>query len=153
MDQLPARVVIVELATRRYGIAVHQVQRVVRMVRLTPLPGAPVQVPGVIDLAGEIVPVVDLRVRFGHVPHAVRASDHLVIARAATRTVALWVDRVADLVEVAAPEPLPANTPDQPHIRGLARTADGLLVITDVDGFLSAEDDTALTSALVAASD
>lgn len=143
-------VVVVETDGRRYGLAADHVARVVRMVKVTPLAGSPVVVHGVIDVAGAIVPVVDPRVRFHHGRRAPQSNDQLVIARAGARTVAVWVDRAVGLTEVDDFEPVPVEVSGGSHVAGVSRTADGLLVITDLDAFLSLDEESALDAALAA---
>ena len=147
----PLDVVVIDLDDRRYGIAADHVERVVAMVAVTALRGSPAVVAGVIDVGGDIVPVIDLRVCLGHATRPARPADHLVLAWAAHRSVALWVDRAAQLISVPAVQPGSAGLSDQRHIVGFGKTPDGLLVITDLDAFLSAADEVALDSALAAA--
>ncbi len=93
---------IVEVGGHRYGLAVADVREIVRAVPPVPLPGTPEVVEGVINLRGRVVPVLDLRRRFRLPARPPEYTDHLVIARAADRLVALRVDRALDLVRVAA---------------------------------------------------
>lgn len=141
---------VVALDGRRYGLDA-DVGRIVRMVGVTPLPGAPDVVEGVIDVAAVIVPVVDPRVRFGLERRPPSPDDHLVITRSDERTLAVRVDRAVAYVAVGALEPVAGEVAGGRHIAGVSRTAEGLLVITDLDAFLSLEEEAALNSALEAA--
>ena len=85
-------VVVFVLDGRRYGLPLARVQRSVRAVAITPLPEAPPIVLGVVDLGGVVIPVIDMRKRFNHPPRDLRLSDHLIVASAGKRTVALLVD-------------------------------------------------------------
>src|SRR5688572_17613003 len=95
-------IVVLTLDEQRYGLRLPAVERVVRSVFVTPLPKAPEIVLGVIDVGGEVVPVVDVRRRFRLPTREVGLTDQLVLARTARRRVALIVDRVAG-VELADP--------------------------------------------------
>lgn len=139
---------VVDIDGHRYGLVADHVARVVRMVKITPLAGSPEIVQGVIDVAGATVPVVDPRVRLHHDRRSPRATDQLVIAQANARTVALWVDRAVSLIQVGGLEPVPDEVSGGPHIAGVSRCPDGLLVITDLDAFLSLEEESALDAAL-----
>jgi purine-binding chemotaxis protein CheW len=90
--------VLFALDGQRYALALERVRRVVRAVAITPLPGAPPIVLGVLDLGGEVIPAVSIRDRFGHPRREVGLSDHLVIATAGKRTVALLVDEVTGVL-------------------------------------------------------
>ncbi len=65
----------------RFGLELSAVERVVRMVEITPLPNAPAIVMGAINVEGRIIPVVDIRARLGLPQRAVRPSDALILAR------------------------------------------------------------------------
>ncbi|MGH2949493.1 MAG: chemotaxis protein CheW [Solirubrobacteraceae bacterium] len=90
---------------RRLALELSAVDRAVRMVAVTPLPGAPDGVLGAVDVAGEIVPVLDVRRRFGLPEREYGPDDALVLART-SRPVALPVDEVLGLHEVP-PRPWP----------------------------------------------
>jgi purine-binding chemotaxis protein CheW len=127
------------------------VQEVCQAVTISPLPQAPAVVEGVLDVRGTMVPVFDVRSRFGLEPRAAGPDDHLVIASAGGRSVAVRVDRALDLVRVAseqiqAAEQLGANLR---HVVGVARLADGLVVIHDLAAFLSQAESDQLAAAMM----
>lgn len=126
---------------RRWALQLDVVERVVAMVAIAPLQGAPPAVMGAINVHGEIVPVLDLRARLGLAPRAPRADDGLVLARA-PRLVALPVDEVLGTLELptAAGELLPDA--------GVALLPDGLVAVYDLDAFLSADEEAQLAGAL-----
>lgn len=142
-------VLVVDVAGLRCGLHVDTVVELHRMVASVPVPDAPTVIDGVIDVRGEVVVVLDLRTRFGLPGRPPRPSDHLVLVRTQGRSIALRVDRVLDLVTV----PLGAfdagiGSPPGTQLRGVARLADGLVLITDVDAFLSADEAADLDEAL-----
>lgn len=123
-----------------FGLPLEGVERVLRAVEVTPLPCAPAIVSGVVDLAGEIVPVIDLRRHVGLPPRAMRLEDHLLVVRAAGRPLALWVDRAGGVTVWRSADLLPAATAAaDPGLCGIARGADGLILILDLQAFLSPE--------------
>lgn len=130
------------IADRRLGLPTEVLQEVLRAVAIAPLPKAPPIVEGVINLRGTLVPVLDLRQRFGLPAVPLAPDQHLVIARAGRRTVALRVDRALALVAVeeraiVSPESV---APGTEHVAGIAKLPDGLLVIHDLNRFLSLEE-------------
>ena len=144
------RLVVFTLDGGRYAAFLEAVERAVGMVEITPLPEAPPIVVGVINLHGELVAVVDPRVRFGMAPRCIALSDQLLIARTPNRRVALRVDAVAGVSEVqqdhiTAPETL---APGTRYVAGVAKLADGLMLIHDMQGFLSFEEEQRLDQAL-----
>jgi purine-binding chemotaxis protein CheW len=142
--------VIFDLGGARYGLPAAAVQEVCQAVTISPLPRAPSVIEGVIDVRGTMVPVFDVRGRFGLAPRAAGPDDHLIVARAGERPVAVRVDRALDLVRVApdqiqAAEQLSSNLG---HVAGVARLADGLVVIHDLAAFLSQAEADQLSAAM-----
>jgi purine-binding chemotaxis protein CheW len=134
---------------QRYAVRLTAIERVVRMVEITPLPQAPGCVIGVIDVAGSIVPVISLRKRMGKADRLVHLNDLLVIATSGSRTLALVVDRVEGLISP------PAGDVAQSHalgpvgeLEGVARGEDGLLLIHDMHRFLAPGEAEAMDAAL-----
>ena len=152
--------VVFVLDDHLYSLHLPVVERVIRAVEVTPLPKSPPVVIGVIDLEGTIVPVVNLRRRFRLPEREIEPSDQIVIARIAAegrmssedRLVGLVVDSVLEVIElnderIVAPESI---MPGLEYVAGVARLADGLLLIHDLDAFLSTDERRTLDGALAA---
>ncbi|MGA2383538.1 MAG: chemotaxis protein CheW [Gemmatimonadales bacterium] len=138
------------LGEHRFALAASSVVEVLRVVASAALPGAPAIVEGVINVRGILVPVLDIRVRFGLPPVAVDPDQHLIVARAGARSVALRVDRALDLVTVTedAVEPAGRVAPGSTLVAGVARLPDGVLVIHDLERFLCLDEGEPLDAAL-----
>lgn len=134
----------------RYAVSLAAVERVVAAAEITPLPGAPGVIRGAVNIAGDVLPVFDLRRRF-HLPERpITPADHFLIIRAAGRRAILIID-TASGISSGAPEALVESrriAPDLPHIPGVIVSDDGLVLIHDVDGFLSAAESRELDAAL-----
>jgi purine-binding chemotaxis protein CheW len=134
----------------RFALPLAAVERVVHAVEVTPLPKAPQIVLGVINAKGRVIPVVDMRRRFGLPVRELRLDDRFIIARTARRLVALVADAVAGIRELAprdlanAAETLPVAG----YLQGVAKLEDGLVLITDLDAFLSLDEERLLDAAL-----
>jgi purine-binding chemotaxis protein CheW len=146
---MAVELVAVGVGEQRWALPLVCVERVVGMVAVTPLPESPAGVRGAINVAGEIVPVLDLDVRIGRPERDRGAGARLVLARTATRRVALPVDEVLGVITVDAVTQPTERTPAP--IAGTAALPDGVLAIYDVDAFLTAADEEALTAALTGA--
>ena len=131
-----------EVGGRRLGLPAGVLREVLRAVAIAALPKAPPIVEGVINLRGTLVPVLDIRQRFGLPPTPVALEQHLLIAQAGSRLVALRVDRALDLVGVdeTTIESTAAVAPGAEYVAGIAKLADGLLVINDLERFLSLDE-------------
>jgi purine-binding chemotaxis protein CheW len=141
---------VLELGGLRCGLLLDAVREVVRAVLVTPLPGAPPVVEGVIDVRGEIVPVYDLRARFGLPARPLDPGERMVIAWTGDRLAAVRCDRTGDLEQVppGAIEAAAALPGDGRHVAGLARLDDGLAVVHDLAAFLEDAERLTLDEAL-----
>ena len=139
--------VVFHLDEQRFALRLSIVERVVPMVEVTLLPRAPDIVVGVINIEGEVIAVLDIRARFALPQRAPTLTDHLLVARTALRPVALAVDAVAGVAE--APHITSATQiTDAPYLAGVARLDDGLVLIHDLDTFLSSAESKTLDAAL-----
>ena len=87
-----------KLENEIYGINVMQVQEVLRYTEIAPVPGAPNYVIGIINLRGNVVTVIDTRVRFGLMPSEVSENSRIVIIEAEKQVIGILVDGVAEVV-------------------------------------------------------
>ena len=140
------RLVTFEVEGTRYALPAACVRELVRAVQMLPLPRAARFVEGLIDFRGVVVPVLEIRSRFGLPGKPLSPSDHLVLADSGERLVALRVDRALDLVDVPDAEvtSVERQVPTARHIEGVARLRDGLAVIYDLPSFLGAAERRAL---------
>ena len=145
-----SRVAVFTLGDQRYALPLSTVERVVRVVEVTPLPQAPDIVLGVVNVQGRVVPVVNLRRRFRLPERAIALTDQLVIAHTTRRPVALVVDAVTGVLEYSAREAVGARdiVPGMEYVEGVVKLADGLVLIHDLDRFLSLDEATALDRAI-----
>jgi purine-binding chemotaxis protein CheW len=145
--------VVFDLDRQRYAVALGVVERVLPMVAVSPLPSGPGIALGVVNVHGQVVPVLDLRRRLGFEPREYGLTAHLLLARTPRRLVALPVDEVLGVTTVPEDAVTPADTtlPGTRQVAGIAALPDGLLFIHDVDGFLSLEEEQRLTAAIEAA--
>ena len=110
----PAQVrewIVLEVGNIRCGIAITQIQEINKQIDMTPVHHAPAYVRGVINLRGQIVTVVDLRVKFGLPPLALDEERCIVVVRWLGESVGLLADRIQDMVVADAADILdpPAN--------------------------------------------
>lgn len=144
------KIVLFTLDDPLYGLPLSLVERVIRAVEIRPLPQAPRIILGVINAGGKIIPVVDMRMRFGLPAKAVNSTDHFIIARTSARVVVLVVDRVIGIREF--PEGKIVSAEDAlsfaENLRGVVQLEDGLALIYSLDRFLSLDEERTLDSAL-----
>jgi purine-binding chemotaxis protein CheW len=134
----------------RYGIRPSEVREVVRAVALSELRGAPKVFEGVINLRGDVVPVVDTRVLLGMPTRPMRPQDHLVVVLAGERLLALRVDRALDLATFSSSEAVLTDTREygMKCVHEIARTPEGLLHVLSPSDILSATESSSLAQVL-----
>jgi purine-binding chemotaxis protein CheW len=147
------RVAVFTLGDQRYALPLSTVERVVRVVEVTPLPQAPDIVLGVVNVQGRVIPVVNPRRRFRLPERDIALTDQLVIAHTTRRPVALVVDAVTGVLEYSGREAVGARdiVPGMEYVEGVVKLADGLVLIHDLDRFLSLDEVTALDRAIESA--
>ena len=133
------------LGREEYGVTILQVQGIQGWDRVTPIPGTPDFILGVINLRGAIVPVVDLRRRFGMPAGDFGPTTVVIVVRVTTegheRTLGLVVDAVSDVRSVTEQERMPA--PDfgaavkTDFVRGLATVDERMVILLDIDRLVS----------------
>lgn len=147
---LPLRLVLLRVDGQTYALHLEAVDRVLRMAAITPLPGAPDAVEGVINIHGEVLAIVSIRRRLGLAPRSVAAADSLVVARAGTRRIAIIAESVLGVAECLAGAVVGCDDIGHGirHIEGVVKTSDGLVLIQDLERFFSAEEAQSLDLAL-----
>jgi purine-binding chemotaxis protein CheW len=142
-----------EIDSQRYALPLEDVVEVVRAVAVTRLPAGPSIVDGIIDVRGDIVPVLDLRTRFRHPARTLDPSEHFIIARAGRRVVAMRADHAIGVSYVSAAdiEAIDSSIARSRFVAGVAKTADGVVLIHHVGDFLSESESEALDRALAGA--
>jgi purine-binding chemotaxis protein CheW len=126
------------LEAKRVAFALQDVDRIVRAVAVHAVPGAPGCLLGAIDVAGELLSVYDTRRLLGLPSRPLAATDRIILIRAPVRC-GLVVDEVLRTIEVDAPEPADRLAMQAAGVRGVARTADGLLLVQDLRRLLALE--------------
>lgn len=140
---------IFNLERQYYALQLSAVERVVRMVEITPLPKAPPIVLGVINLGGRIVPVFNIRQRFALPPKEIGPNGKLIIANS-PRPMALVVDGVEGVVEFTG-QNVTAKAhlvPGVEYVEGVLKQEGRLILIHELAKFLSVEEEKSLSEVL-----
>lgn len=132
------------LENETYGINVMQVQEVLRYSEIAPVPGAPEYVLGIINLRGNVVTVIDTRLRFGL--ETTETSDHtrIVIIESDSQVIGILVDAVAEVVYLRQSEiettPSVGNDENAKFIQGVCHKNDELLILVDLEKLMTDEE-------------
>jgi purine-binding chemotaxis protein CheW len=144
------QVVVFHLDEQRYALPLAVVERIVRAVEVTPLPKAPSIILGVIAVEGRVLPVLNIRRRFLLPEREISPADQFLIAQTARRTVVLVVDEAQGVIE-CPPGAIIGSArivPGLEQIQGIVKLDDGLVVIHDLEKFLSLDEARALDEAM-----
>lgn len=150
VKRVTMQVIVVQVRGENFGLPAQNVVEIIRAVAVSPLPGSPTVISGVINVRGDVVVVIDPAVRFGKPETAVTPHDNFVLVATATRTIAVRVDIAEDLVEIddALITAARSASPAAEKIHGVAAMSDGALVIYDVGAFLTQAENEATEQAL-----
>ncbi|MBD3669940.1 MAG: purine-binding chemotaxis protein CheW [Gammaproteobacteria bacterium] len=132
------------LADEKYGVPVAQVREVLRYSEITPVPGAPDYVIGIINLRGNVVTVLDTRKRFALPQVEVDDSTRVVIIEVEDQVVGILVDQVSEVMRLNTEEietaPNVGNDESSKYIQGVASRDGNLLILVDLHKLLSDEE-------------
>lgn len=150
MNDTAQKLVVFTLDNRRFALPLPAVERVIRIVEIAPLPRAPEIVTGVVNIQGRVIPIVNIRRRFNMPGRETEISDQLVISRTSKRVVGIIVDEVAGVIECPDDEIVAAEKvlPGMEYVEGVAKLSDGMILIHNIDSFLSLEEEKALDEAI-----
>ncbi len=146
------QLVVFELGDESYGVDISRVQDINRMQEITEIPHAPESVVGVINLRGRVIPVIDLRKRFG-LPEALHTKDtRIVVVHLDGNLIGVIVDAVSQVLRIPAdivepPSPVLAGV-DSRYLRGIAKLDDRLVILLDLDFVLSRREQEAISEVL-----
>ncbi|HDQ44065.1 MAG TPA: purine-binding chemotaxis protein CheW [bacterium] len=133
-----------------FVIPLESVLRIARAVSVKPLPNAPDIVEGILNVQGEVIPVVNLRKRFDFPPRPIEIEDHFIIAKTARRVIAILVDEVRDIIESQQTQIVNRADilPNMEFIEGVIKTDQDMYYIQDLDKLLSLEEEERLDASL-----
>lgn len=134
------------LGQEDYAVPILQVQEIIRSENITWLPRKPAYVLGVINLRGEIIPIIDLRTKFGLKAILATRTTRILVTQINGRLVGLVVDLVHEVLDVAEnqidlePEILHADRRLARYVKGMAKVEKHIYVILDLQRVLTKEE-------------
>ena len=151
-----AQVVSFNLASEHYGINILNVQEIILVSEITSIPEVPSYVEGLINLRGKVIPVIDLRRRFGLSAVDYSENTRIIVTNTSQRTIGLVVDEVHEVLRLEENqiEPLPERLTnvDASYITGVVKLEDRILILLDTEAVISDKTQTCLTQAVSATS-
>ena len=132
------------LGNEEYGVSIMKVKELIGMMDITPVPKTPDFIRGVINLRGKIVPVMDLRTRFGMIAQEYDERTCIIVVevliKEVARTIGIVVDSVSEVINIDEtqidPPPESGSTVDADTILGIGKLREGVVIILDIDKVL-----------------
>jgi len=148
-DENLIQLVTFRIGEEEFGVDILAVQEIIRLMAITKVPRAPHFVEGVINLRGKVIPIVDMRRRFGLEAIAHDKHTRIIVIQLEAIVVGFMVDSVSEVLRI------PHSTIDQPpavvsglesdYIQGVGKLDERLLVLLDLNKLLSSEERDALS--------
>ncbi len=154
-DLATEQLVVMRLANEDYGVDIKHVREIIRIQNITAVPQAPPFVEGIINLRGSVIPVVDLRKRFGLDASEQSADTRIVVVDVKEHTVGLVVDGVTEVATVPSSSIEPvgnlAAASMTSDLRGIVNLPEKLIILISLESLLSSIAGGELDDALLAA--
>lgn len=135
------QLVTFRLGNEEFSLDILRVQEIIRHMELTRVPRTPEFVDGVINLRGRVIPVLDLRKRFGLPSDEHTSETRIIVVDVDNRTVGLKVDAVSEVLRLPAdtvePPPAIVTGAESDYIKGVGKLDGRLLILLDVEKILS----------------
>lgn len=142
------QLVTFNLGNEEYAVAILKVQEINRMKEITRVPNSPSFVEGVINLRGKVIPVVNLRNKFGFAPKENNEQTRIMIMDIQGITMGLVVDSVSEVLRIPSstvePTPPMASNISAEFITGIAKVEDRLIILLDMDRLLGKAEENAV---------
>ena len=144
------QLVVFDLADEGYGVDISSVREIIRMQEITKVPKAPDFVEGVINLRGRVIPVVDLRKRFGFTVTEWTKDTRIVVVDIGKQDIGVVVDAVTEVLRLAATSVEPPSsvitTVDSEYLLGIAKLESRLIILLDLEQALSTMEHGSITN-------
>ena len=133
-----------EVGEEEYGLEILRVKEVIRLREITRLPRAPSFVKGIINLRGDVIPIIDLRDRFGLEHQEYSALTRVIVVDVEGRLVGMVVDAASQVMRIPAdqiePPPPIVGGLSAEYIKGVGKLDDRLVILLNIDRILSSEE-------------
>lgn len=133
------------LAGEEYGVGILKVKEIMGLMAVTPVPKTPEHIKGVINLRGKVIPVVDLRLKFGMACAEITERTCIIVVEIVSDVnkiaMGVMVDSVSEVLNIRASEiedtPSFGSKLDTAYILGMAKSGQGVKILLDIDKVLS----------------
>ena len=142
------------LGKEEYGLEITKIREIILIGQITQVPETPHYIKGLINLRSTVIPVIDLRARFGLAEGELTDESRIMVLNVGNRTIGIVVDAVSEVLRVAgdqiSPAPPTVASLGNEYMTGLVRLEEHLLILLDVDKLFGEEETVAIENAAVA---
>jgi purine-binding chemotaxis protein CheW len=142
------QIVSFRLAQEEYGIEITKVQEIILMGEITRVPQTPDFIKGLINLRNTVIPIVDLRLRFGVSREEITDETRIMVVNVMGKTIGVIVDAVSEVLRISneqiSPPPPTVAGLEQEYLTGLVKLKKRLLILLDIDKILGETDSAAV---------
>lgn len=128
------------LVGEEYGVSIRYVIEIIGIQKVTEVPDVPLYIKGVINLRGKVIPVMDIRLRFGVPPREYDDRTCIIVMQVQDQQMGLIVDRVSEVLDIPAQdiEPMPGlrKGRENRYIQGMGKVAEQVKLLLDVEKIL-----------------
>lgn len=136
--------VVFKLGNEEYGVPITQVKEINRLTSATKVPRSPMFVEGIINLRGQIIPIIDMKKRFDLPLTEYTGDARIIVIQVGAHTFGVEVDSVSEVLRINStniePAPHIVCSIDSKYITGVAKVGERLLILLDLDKLLSDEE-------------
>jgi len=140
-----------KMGEETYGIEITKIREIILMGQITQVPETPHYIKGLINLRSTVIPVIDLRARFGLPENELTDESRIMVLNVGTRTIGIVVDAVSEVLRVAGDQiseaPPTVSSLGNEYMTGLVRLEEHLLILLDVDKLFGEEEGAAIDAA------
>ena len=143
MSDETVQIISFKVGDEEYGLEILKVKEVIKVTEITKLPKAPSFVKGVVNLRGDVIPIIDLREKFGLEKAEESDANRVIVVEIEGKSVGMAVDSVSHVIrinesQIDNPPLVGGMTGD--YIRGVVKLGDRLIVLINVDKILTSEE-------------
>lgn len=135
---------VFKLGKEEYGVPIIQVKEINRLTRPTKVPRSPSFVEGIINLRGQIIPIIDMKKRFDLPLTEYTVEARIIVIQVGKQTLGVQVDSVSEVLRITSsniePAPSLVSGIDSEYITGVAKAGERLLILLDLNKLLNEEE-------------
>ena len=139
------------LAGEEYGLEILKVHEIIGVIPITPVPRTPAHIRGVVNLRGKVIPVIDLRLKFGMEPKEQTEETCIIVVQAQQREIGVVVDKVSEVLDISSGDiedsPCFGSDVQTDYILGIGKSEGKVKLLLDIEKALSHQDVTDLRQA------